>query len=174
MSEAETTGSTASDAVRDQVRAWFEGMGWETDDREAEEGLAWRLRAQNRAGQRIMAIQRSDQPDTVVLGGSVVPGGPHPQKLAALAPAVMRSFLWDLRFELLRQHYQFQIQGPGIKRVAFNRVIYWDEGVSRNQFAKAVEEIHHGVLTVQWMIQRLLDESPPPEAVRVVGPDPIN
>ncbi len=120
------------------------------------------------------AVQPSNQPDIIVLGGSVAPSGPHPQKLAALSPKVMRNFLWDLRFELLRQHYQFQIQGPGVKRVALNRTLYWDEGVSRSRFFSAVEEIHHGVLTVQWMIQRLLDE-PAPEMVKVVGGfDPVN
>lgn len=174
MAESDSTTRTDSEAVRGQVQAWFEEMGWKVETRAAEEGLAWRLHAQNPAGQRVVAVQREGRADTVLLGGSVVPGGPHPAKLAALAPAVMRDFLWDLRFELLRQHYQFQIQGPGLKRVAFNRIIYWDEGVRRSQFAKAIEEIHHGVLTVQWMIQRLLDEPPPPEMVRGVGSDPIN
>ena len=174
MGESDSTAGTDSEAVRGQVQAWFEEMGWKVETRTPEEGLAWRLHARNAAGQRVVAVQRDGRPDTVLLGGSVAPGGPHPQKLAALAPAVMRQFLWDLRFELLRQHYQFRIQGPGIKRVAFNRVLYWDEGVRRSQFAKAIEEIHHGILTVQWMIQRLLDEPPPPEVVRVVGSDPIN
>jgi hypothetical protein len=174
MKETASNGRTEEEVVREQLRAWFEQFGWTIEDRAAEEGQAWRLQARNRAGQRVVAVQQSDRPDIVILGGSVVPGGPHAQKLAARAPAGMRGFLWELRFELLRQHYQFQIQGPGIKRVAFTRVIYWDEGVRRSQFANAVEEIHHGVLTVQWMIQRLLDEPPPPEPVRVVGPGPIN
>ena len=174
METADSTVPSELEAVRDQVRAWFEQIGWAVESRAAEKELAWRLQAQNRAGHRVVAVQRSGRPDIVLLGGSVVPGDSHAQKLTALAPAVMRGFLWELRFELLRQHYQFHIQGPGIERIAFNNVIYWDEGVRRSQFAKAVEEIHHGVLTVQWMIQRLLDEPPPPEPVRVVGPDPIN
>lgn len=161
-------------AARDQIRAWFEQIGWTVEDAAAGKGVAWRLQARNRAGHRIVAAQQAGRPDIVILGGSVVPGGPHPQKLAALPPAVMRRFLWDLRFELLRQHHQFQIQGPDLERVAFNQVLYWDEGVRRSQFAAAVEKVHHGVITVQWMIQRLLDEPPPPEAVRVVGQDPIN
>lgn len=162
-------------AVREQVRTWFEGLGWAVEEGAAEKGMAWRLGARHGGGQSVGAIQRSDQPDILVLGGSVAPGGPHAQKLASLAPGLMRNFLWELRFELLRQRYQFQIQGPGIRRVALTRVLYWDEGVRRSQFFSAVEEIHHGVLTVQWMIQRLLDEPPPPETVQVVGGfEPVN
>ena len=108
------------------------------------------------------------------LSGAVAPDGPHPAKLAALPPAVMRSFLWELRFELLRQRFQFNIQGPGVNRVLVRRTLYWDEGVARSQFVAAVEEIHRGVLTAQWMIQRLLDEPPPPEAAKALGFDTVN
>ena len=160
--------------VRDQIQVWLEGMGWTVQAAPAGEGVAWRLRARNPAGQSVAVIQQPSRPDLVLLGGSVAPSGPHPEKLAALGAKVMREFLWDLRFELLRQRYQFQIRGPGIQRVTLNRTLYWDEGVSRSQFVAAVEEIHHGVLTVQWMIQRLLDEPPPPETVKVVGLDPVN
>ena len=160
--------------VLEQAQAWLEEMGWTVQEAPAGEGVAWRLRARNPAGQSVAAIQQTARPDLVLLGGSVAPSGPHPDKLAALGAKKMREFLWDLRFELLRQRYQFQIQGPGIKRVTLNRTLFWDEGVRRSQFVSAVEEIHHGVLTVQWMIQRLLDESPPPETVKVVGLDPVN
>jgi hypothetical protein len=160
-------------AVRDQVRGWFEGLGWQVEDRPAEDGVAWRLRARHRGGQSVAALQQEARPDLLLLGGSVAPSGPHPKKLAALSPKAMRVFLWELRFELLRQRYQFQIQGPGVQRVTLNRTLYWDEGIQRSQFFSAVEEIHHGVLTVQWMIQRLLDE-PVPETVKVVGFEPVN
>ena len=161
-------------AAQEQVRTWLEEIGWTVEDGPAEEGIAWRLRARNPAGQSVAAVQQSSRPDVVLLGGSVAPSGPHPGKLAALDAKVMREFLWQLRFELLRQRYQFQIQGPGIQRVALKRALFWDEGVRRSQFVAAVEEIHHGVLTVQWMIQRLLDEPPPPETVKLVGFDPVN
>ena len=175
MEEPKATERSGARTAREQVRSWLEELGWVVQDQPAVKGLAWRLSAKHRGGgQSLVALQPSDRPDIVVLGGSVVPGGPHPQQLAALDARVMRDFLWDLRFELLRQHYQFQIEGPGLKRVALNRTLYWDEGVRRSQFYRAVEEIHHGVLTVQWMIQRLLDESPPPEMVKVTGFDPIN
>ena len=87
MADTESTDSTVTDAVRDQVRAWFEEIGWQVEERTGEEALAWRLRAQNRSGQRVVAFQQAARPDIVVLGGSVAPGGPHPQKLAALDPA---------------------------------------------------------------------------------------
>ena len=174
MGEAESTATSDPREVQEQIRSWFEEIGWTVEDRPVEEGVAWRLRARNRGGQTVLALQGAARPDILLLGGSVAPSAPHEQKLAALPPKILRSFLWDLRFELLRRHYQFQIQGPGIRGVAFNRVLYWDEGIRRSQFVAAVEEIHHGVLTVQWMIQRLLDEPPPPEVVRVVGSEPIN
>ncbi len=174
MEEPGSSKREAVAAVRRQVGSWFEEIGWRVEDRPAEEGISWRVRARNRGGQSVVALQGVARPHILLLGGSVAPSGPHPEKLAALPAKVMRSFLWELRFELLRRRYQFQIQGPGIRRVAFNRALYWDEGVRRSQFIAAVEEIHHGVLTVQWMIQRLLDEPPPPEIVRVVGSEPIN
>lgn len=174
MNESKSKDHPEVDAIREQVRTWLEDLGWKAEERLAEEGVAWRLHAQNPAGQRVVAVQRSARPGLVILGGSVVPGGPHPEKLARLPRPVMRSFLWDLRFELLRQRYQFHIQGPGIRRVAFHRVLYWHEGVSQSRFAAAVEEIHCGVLTVQWMIQRLLDEPPPPEPIQLLGSDPVN
>ncbi len=158
-----------------QVRAWLEELGWTVDEQPPVEGLAWRLRARHAGGgQGVSAFQTSARPDQVHLTGAVAPDGPHPAKLGALPPAVMRNFLWDLRFELLRQRFQFSIQGPGVKRVLVRRSLYWDEGVARSQFVEAVEEIHRGVLTVQWMIQRLLDESPPPETFKVVGFDTVN
>jgi len=167
-------GRSGVNEALEQARTWLEEMGWTVQEAPAADGVAWRLQARNPAGQSVAVIQQAARPDLVLLGGSVAPSGPHPEKLAALGAGKMRQFLWDLRFELLRQRYQFQIQGPGIKRVSLNRTLFWDEGVRRSQFVSAVEEIHHGVLTVQWMIQRLLDESPPPEAVKVVGLDPVN
>lgn len=175
MQDSASTERNDMKEARGQVRSWLEELGWLVEDQPTDKGLAWRLKASHRSGgQRVVALQPSDRPDIVLLGGSVAPSGPHPQKLAALEPGVLREFLWDLRFELVRQHYQFRIEGPRVKRVAFNRTLYWDEGVKRSEFFRAVEEIHHGVLTVQWMIQRLLDEPPPPEMVKVVGFDPVN
>lgn len=175
MSDSGTAERSDMEETRRQVGAWLEGLGWSVEDKPAAEGLAWRLRAVHGGGQSVMAFQASGRPDLLHLGGSVAPDGPHPAKLAALPPAAMRSFLWDLRFELLRQRFQFNIEGPGVKRVVVRRTLYWDEGVRRSQFVAAVEEIHHGVLTVQWMIQRLLDEPPPPEIVQVVsGFEPVN
>lgn len=174
MSDSESTERADVGATQRQVRSWLEELGWTIEDRPLAEGLAWRLRAQHGGGQSLTVFQASARPDLVHLGGSVAPDGPHPAKLAALAPAAMQDFLWDLRFELLRQRYQFNIQGPGVKRVLLRRTLYWDEGVRRSEFFRAVEEIHHGVLTVQWMIQRLLDEAPPPEMVKVVDFDSVN
>ena len=168
MQDSESTERGDVKAVREQVRSWFEELGWPVEDQPVK-GLAWRLRAKHGGGQSVTVFQMSSKLDLLHLGGSVAPDGAHPEKLAAIAPAVMQNFLWDLRFELLRQRFQFNIEGPG------GRSLYWDEGVSRSQFVAAVEEIHHGVLTVQWMIQRLLDEPPPPETVQVVGGfDPVN
>lgn len=157
-----------------QARVWLEELGWTVEECEPIKGLAWRLRARHAGGQVVTVFQSTARPEQVHLSGAVAPAGPHPAKLAALPPAVMHNFLWDLRFELLRQRLQFNIESPGVKRVLVRRTLYWDEGVRRSGFVAAVEEIHRGVLTVQWMIQRLLDEPPPPELVKVVGFDTVN
>lgn len=165
----------AGNSVAAQVKDWLEELGWTVEEPPPMEGLVWRLAARHGGGgQSVNVFQTTSRSEQVHLTGAVAPAGPHPAKLAALPPAVMRNFLWDLRFELLRQRFQFNIQGPGVKRVLVRRSLYWDEGVSRSQFVAAVEEIHRGVLTIQWMIQRLLDESPPPETFKVVGFDTVN
>lgn len=175
MSDPGPSEQDGTDAARRQVRAWFKELGWVVEDRADRDGFAWRMRARHAGGgQGVTAFQHSANLDLLHLGGSVAPDGPHPAKLAALAPQVMRSFLWDLRFELLRQGFQFNIQGPGVRRVLVRRTLYWDEGVRRSQFVAAVEEIHRGVLTTQWMIQRLLDESPARQVGKVGDFEQIN
>lgn len=170
----EITPPQSNPSASGQARAWLEQLGWAVQESEPLEGLAWRLQARHAGGQVVTVFQSTARPEQVHLSGAVAPAGPHPAKLAALPPAVMHNFLWDLRFELLRQRFQFNIQSPGVTRVLVRRTLYWDEDVRRSEFVAAVEEIHRGVLTVQWMIQRLLDEPPPPELVKVVGFDTVN
>lgn len=170
MAPAAGTEKATFASIRGQVRDWLLEAGWKIEEK-ADKNVSWALICEPEGGaQHVHLYQSHVREDVVFVTGGIKPSPNHAAKLQKMDAKELGSLRWDLQFELLRMGIEFSVQGRTLDQIGLQRTVFWDEGMNRSSFWEGVGALLRGIVAVQWLIQRHLDE-PIEATAQTVGPN---
>jgi hypothetical protein len=124
----------------------------------------WVIAARNPENRGIVIAQPSNVPDQVIIQGQVDIDDVHQKQFMAMSFEDRQTFLWNLRFELLRMQIDFNGISDPLKSVIVTQPVYFD-ALRKDTFLRRVREIRNGVIAIQWSVQRRFADALPAEDV---------
>jgi len=137
---------------RRRVQQWMMDMGYSVRQ-EATPGASWVLIAAIPDSVGFAVVQEPTKLDRLVIQCNLDVSQEHQGLLSDLSPAERSAFMWELRFGLLSAIVEFKFDGEPLTRVGVARPLYVD-GLTKNTFAHAVQEVRHAGLFVSWKLMQ--------------------
>ncbi len=121
-----------------------------------------------RSGRHVSIIQPKEREDMIVVFSRIRLADVHRKALLALPPKEKERFLWRMRYDLLFQESNFEMEprGGDLESIHFTREIYYD-GLSKNKLMEALRENFKCELYVVWKFQEVFGEG---QANKILGP----
>jgi hypothetical protein len=108
--------------------------------------------------------------DSILVVGRLPFPEEYVAKLRALPEKERVNFLWGLRFDLIANQVQFQLQPNGVDPTAIvvlNTV--WYDGLTKDRAMTAVQHIADATLLVMWKFQQLFGSLAPKQEQKYVS-----
>lgn len=150
--EGDMTNKSPSDDVKDKVHGWLMEDGWKLLKHTLPDA-SWAFVAEDPYNRKIVVGQKVGREDQLLMQARVTPDEDVTTQLDQLSEDERNSFLWDLRFELLRADLDFNGATIPLKRVEVMKRICTD-ALTKDAFVQRLGYVHKGVVIVQWMIAR--------------------
>jgi hypothetical protein len=165
-----TGDASFSEAIRDRVRKWLSEEGWRVATREVP-GSQWHFTAVD-SGRRVLNIrQRTGKFDQVSIIGGVRLSADEQSRFEALPEEQQQSFVWDVRFDLLRMNLDFANIDLPLGAMRVTQDAYFDGGLSKDAFFNKLEDVRRGIVLIQFHVWRLLGVPQRPASDPETRPD---
>jgi len=116
------------------------------------------------SGRHLSVIQPKNREDMVVVLSRIMLADVHKLALQAMPRKERIKFLWNMRYSLLFQESNFEMQpgGENLEGIQFTREIYYDS-LTKNKLMEAMRENFKCELYVVWKFQEVFGDKPGPE-----------
>lgn len=148
----EMANKTPVNDVKDKVHGWLMEDGWKLLKHTLPDA-SWTFVAEDLFNRKIVVGQKVGREDQLLMQASITPGEDVTNQLDQLPEDERNSFLWDLRFELLRADLDSNGVMLPLKKVEVMKRISTD-ALTKDSFVQRLGYVHKGVIIVQWMITR--------------------
>ncbi len=138
--------------VKDKVHGWLMEDGWKLQKHTLPDA-SWTFVAEDPYNRKIVVGQKVGREDQLLMQASIIPDEDVTTQLDQLSEDECNSFIWDLRFELLRADLDFNGVGLPLKKVEVMKRISTD-ALTKDTFVQRLGYVHKGVIIVQWIIAR--------------------
>ncbi len=132
-------------------------------DKVYDENLYFHLAAEfpTRSGRHVNIIQPNNRDDMIVILSTIRLAEVHQKALHALARKEREKFIWDIRYALLFQDSNFDIEPGGgeLNGIRFSREIYYD-GLTKNKLMEVLRANFKCELYVVWKFQETFGAEP--------------
>ena len=147
--------------TRDKIKSWLTEEGLFKEELQSE-GLYIQIAAEFPlgSGRHLSIIQPRDHEDLIVVFSRIVLADVHQRALSAMAPKKREQLLWQMRYDLLFQESNFEMEpiGADMRSIRFTREIFYD-GLTKNKLMEVVRENFKCELYVVWKFQEIFGES---------------
>ena len=150
--------------LKEQIRTWLNENGWRVQQQKARPETMWALAATDSQGQKIVVGQTVDRENAITLKASITFDNSTNDRLSSLSKRDRNGFLWDLRFELLRADLEFQGVEHPIQGITVVRRVFLD-ALTEDTFLHRASQVRKGVLIVQWLLAKVLQQQPGREQI---------
>jgi hypothetical protein len=143
-------------------------IGWLSEeavykDKVYDENLYFHLAAEfpARSGRHVNIIQPNNRDDMIVVLSTIKLAEVHQKALATLPKKEKEKFIWNLRYALLFQDSNFEMEprGAELDSIRFVREIYYD-GLTKNKLMEVLKENFKCELYVVWKFQETFGDEP--------------
>jgi hypothetical protein len=132
-------------------------------DKVYDENLYFHLAAEfpARSGRHVNVIQPNNRDDMIVVLSTIRLAEVHQKALQALARKDREKFIWDMRYALLFQDSNFDMEPGGgeLNGIRFSREIYYD-GLTKNKLMEVLRANFKCELYVVWKFQEAFGAEP--------------
>lgn len=140
--------------VRERVRQWISEEG-NTVTLVDDPQCRFNLEVANQVGLRFNVFQPNVSRDGVLVIGKIEVDQATRQNLSGLDSSERNEFLWDLKFDLLKSHFTFNMQpnGENPQFIIIQEVVYLDD-LTKGKLIGALQHVNDGMLLVLWYLAR--------------------
>ena len=132
-------------------------------DKVYDENLYFHLAAEFpvRSGRHVNVIQPNNRDDMIVVLSTIRLAEVHQRALQALPRKDREKFIWDMRYALLFQDSNFDMEPGGgeLNGIRFSREIYYD-GLTKNKLMEVLRANFKCELYVVWKFQEAFGAEP--------------
>ena len=145
-----------------KIMTWLSEEGL-YKDKVHDDNLYFHLAAEYppRSGRHVNVIQPNNREDMVVVLSTIRLADVHQRALQAMPRKDREKFIWNMRYSLLFQDANFQMEpgGTELNTIQFTREIYYD-GLTKNKLMEVLRSNLKCELFVVWKFQETFGDDP--------------
>lgn len=150
--------------IKSNVIKWLLEEGYKSFE-ESDPTAIFKIRIEDPSNGFSMGIyQPVNSVDKIVLGSNVILPEEFRGAVRIMEKTRRLSFLWDIRFALLKEKMEFSGVEQDTEAIHFNTIMYFDE-IKKSAFMEKIRDVFRIMHFLLWMYLKELGEPMPPENV---------